>query len=77
MRIDFIEFSANSPGPKPDALPDCATLRTVYVQYVTIVRFPLSTVSAQFPAQFREQMLELMRDRYMTALNKSIRKDMK
>jgi len=32
---------------------------------------------AQFPAQFQEQMLELMRDRYMTALNKSIRKDMK
>jgi len=25
----------------------------------------------------KEQMLELMRDRYMTALNKSIRKDMK
>jgi len=77
MRIDFIEFSANSPGPKPDALPDCATLRTVVIQYlINFLNVPIS-LSAQFPAQFQEQMLELMRDRYMTALNKSIRKDMK
>jgi len=55
MRIDFKGFSANSSGPKPDALPDCATLRTLYNQWLGFVFVSLPFRSAQFPAQFQPE----------------------